>query len=125
MQERIKKDKEELENAKLRLEAQTRQRAQFKYGAFSRIQLKPSEYEVTPEVAKALLVDKTILEKCVPIKVGREIANVESAQSRLMSINNEIESCDYGSGFYSHIPDVDRGNKRNQALGPEDSWVQA
>lgn len=104
------------------MEAQTRQRAQFKFGAFSRIQLKPSEYKATPEVAKALLVDKTILEKCVPIKVGKEIANVEAAYSKLMNINNEIEVCDYGAGFYSHVPDVLRGDERLHMMCTKDIW---
>ena len=53
MEERAKNEKRELEDIKQKLEAQTRQRAQYKHGAFNRIQLDPKEYKDTPSVAKA------------------------------------------------------------------------
>jgi hypothetical protein len=47
-------------------------------------------------MAKKQLVDKHILEKCVPIMILKEAAKVEIAYQKLFDINNDIENMDYG-----------------------------
>jgi len=74
---------------------------------------------------KQQLVDKTILERCVPIKVSKEIANVEAAYGKLFDINNEIEVCDYKGGFYSHIPEIARGESRAGLKRAKELWEEA
>lgn len=74
-------------------------------------------------MAKAQLVDKQILEKCVPIKICADIAKTQYAYTKLLDINNEIEPTNLGQGYYASVPEVLRGQERElRGSDHKDEW---
>ena len=95
-----------------KLDLRQKIRAVNKFGQKNRLMMADMNIESEPPALQNFIRKDKIMKNCVPINMEKIEARAELGYYRLICVNNNIETLDYGQAVYDDIPTLKR-NKIN------------